>query len=258
MEMKTCFITCCQIFLLTVNFIISCLGVVALVIGIWAASTNRDYLDISGDDKNYDSVAVLLAIVGCFILIVGAIGFIGVLCGPRMFGRILLMVYAVIVSIIILVVISGAIAGYVQKDDLKDTFRSDALRTLNRTDVSYNTKNLVTWNDAQKEVHCCGADSFHDWLPVNWSGNGTNFIPESCCATAGGCKTGKSIPYPFIGNATKVWSEGCVNAIIDKVSDQIGAVAGISVAIGVIMILAVATSCLVSILHRRSDRYELV
>ena len=49
---------------------------------------------------------------------------------------------------------------------------------------------------------------------MNWSGNGTNFIPESCCATAGGCKTGKSIPYPFIGNATKVWSEVIHNNII--------------------------------------------
>ena len=55
-------------------------------------STDRDYLEVANNDHNYDSVAVLLAVVGCFILIVGVMGFIGVICGPRMFGRILLMV----------------------------------------------------------------------------------------------------------------------------------------------------------------------
>jgi len=55
-------------------------------------STDRDYLEVADNNHNYDSVAVLLAVVGCFILIVGVIGFIGVICGPRMFGRILLMV----------------------------------------------------------------------------------------------------------------------------------------------------------------------
>jgi len=30
--------------------------------------------------------------------------------------------------------------------------------------------------------------------------------------------------------------QGCVDAIIDKVSDQIGAVAGVSISIGVIMV----------------------
>ena len=45
-------------------------------------------------------------------------------------------------------------------------------------------------------MHCCGADSFRDWLPVNWSGDGMNLIPKSCCATVGGCPN-DSIPYPL-------------------------------------------------------------
>jgi len=43
---------------------------------------------------------------------------------------------------------------------------------------------------------------------VNWSGNGTNLIPKSCCSRVGGCRTGESIPYPIPEGVT-VWSEVC-------------------------------------------------
>jgi len=48
-------------------------------------------LDISGSDDRYNSVAILLAIVGSFILIVGSTGIFGVCCASKFLGRVLLI-----------------------------------------------------------------------------------------------------------------------------------------------------------------------
>ena len=55
-------------------------------------STDRDYLDISSKDDRYNSVAILLAIVGSFIIIVGSSGILGAICASKLPGRILLIV----------------------------------------------------------------------------------------------------------------------------------------------------------------------
>lgn len=47
---------------------------------------------ISDENTNYGGVGALLAVVGFFILIVGAIGLIGVGCGTRKVGRFMLLV----------------------------------------------------------------------------------------------------------------------------------------------------------------------
>ncbi|XP_065903199.1 tetraspanin-6-like [Dysidea avara] len=213
-------------------------------------STDRDYLDISGNDDRYNNAAILLAIVGSFILIVGSTGIFGVFCASKLIGRILLGFYGVGMSAIILIASGGAIAGYVHKDKLEDTLHDDAYRTLNRTE--HNKDYLRAWNDAQKSVHCCGVESFEDWLPVQWRNDTVGVIPVSCCAKINGCSGEYIVPGEEI-----VWRQGCADAIIDKVSDQIGAVAGFSIAILILMIIAVVMAFTVMRI-KDGDTYEMV
>ncbi|XP_065903196.1 tetraspanin-6-like [Dysidea avara] len=251
MEKKLLCVNISKIGLIIINIIVLCFGIVSLGIGIWAASTDRDYLDISGKDDRYNSVGVLLAIVGSFILIVGSTGIFGICCASKLLGRILLVAYAIVMSIILVMVLGGAIAGYAQRDDLKDTLRDDAYRTLNRTE--HNKEYLRAWNDAQKDVHCCGVDSYQDWLPIQWRNDTIGVIPLSCCAKVNGCSGDYIVPDEEI-----VWTQGCVDAIIDKVSDQIGAVAAISITVLVMMIIAVVMALIVVVFNQKAGKYEVV
>lgn len=53
--------------------------------------TQRDYTNIAdGSDTNFDAYPIVLVVVGVFLLALGTMGLIGVLCGNKVFGRVLL------------------------------------------------------------------------------------------------------------------------------------------------------------------------
>ena len=51
-------------------------------------------------------------------------------------------------------------------------------------------------------MHCCGVDSYRDWLDVQWHNDIIGVIPESCCAKVHGCGGEYIVP----GNYT-VWTQ---------------------------------------------------
>ena len=54
---------------------------------------DRDYTEIvDGSDTNFDAYPIVLIVIGSFILILGAMGIVGALCGDKVLGRILLFV----------------------------------------------------------------------------------------------------------------------------------------------------------------------
>ena len=61
-------------------------------------TVDTEYTDIAdGSDTNFNAYPILLIVVGCFILILGAVGFLGALCGDKAVGRVLLFVVRKIV-----------------------------------------------------------------------------------------------------------------------------------------------------------------
>ena len=56
-------------------------------------TVDTEYTDIAdGSDTNFNAYPIVLIVVGCFILILGAVGFLGALCGDKKVGRVLLFV----------------------------------------------------------------------------------------------------------------------------------------------------------------------
>ena len=52
---------------------------------------DRDYTNIGdGSDTNYNAYPIVLVVAGSLILILGAVGFLGAICGNKALGRILL------------------------------------------------------------------------------------------------------------------------------------------------------------------------
>ncbi|XP_065903189.1 tetraspanin-6-like [Dysidea avara] len=254
-----------RVFLFITNVIVTAIGILALVVGIWAAATDRDYTSIADDDDtNIDAYPIVLIVVGSVIIILGGTGFGGAICGAKKVCRVILMIYAIVMGIIVLVALAGGIAAYVRRDDIEDTFRENANRTLHLTPTRKDY--LIDWNDAQKDIHCCGVTNYTDWLQVEWINSTNNasdvdepVIPVSCCATVNGCDDPVAIfPEDIESGRYKVWSDGCVNEIVDRVSDQIGVVAGVSITVAVLLILAVVMACFVSLYNPQKEKYEVV
>ena len=53
---------------------------------------SRKYITIADESSEYTGVAVLLIVVGIFVLIIGIVGAVGALFASKVFGRIILIV----------------------------------------------------------------------------------------------------------------------------------------------------------------------
>lgn len=66
------------------------------------------------------------------------------------------------------------------------------------------------------QFHCCGATNYTDWVDINWNRNssleGERLIPESCCATVGGCNAIDGVYFmeedlTYNGGNATVWTQ---------------------------------------------------
>ena len=61
-----------------------------LGIGIWAKIEGQNYVIITDNSSQFTEVAVLVIVVGLFVLIVGGVGVVGAIFANTIFGRIVL------------------------------------------------------------------------------------------------------------------------------------------------------------------------
>lgn len=236
-----------RVFLFITNVCVALIGALALGVGIWGLTRDRDYTNIGdGSDTNYNAYPIVLVVAGSLILILGAVGFLGAICGNKALGRILLFFYAIAMGIIVLLALAGGIAAYVRRDDLEEDFRESAESTLNATATNNDTGYLNDWNTVQTDLHCCGANNYEDWANIRWYRNESSpefrelgLVPVSCCSTVGGCNSSEFIYADDINSTDSqvdVWDEGCVDAVVDRISDQIGVIAGVSITVAVLLV----------------------
>ena len=66
------------------------LGLIVMIIGIWAKVDGQNYVVITDNSSQFTEVAVLVIVVGLFVLIVGGVGVVGSIFASHSFGRIIL------------------------------------------------------------------------------------------------------------------------------------------------------------------------
>lgn len=81
-----------------------------------------------------------------------------------------LLQYFVFVFLIFVVMLVGAILGFVFREKVVQTMRQEMYSSLplygNRRDVT------LAWDETQTRLKCCGVESYRDWY---------GSIPQSCC-----------------------------------------------------------------------------
>uniref|UniRef100_A0A8I5ZUS8 Tetraspanin n=1 Tax=Rattus norvegicus TaxID=10116 RepID=A0A8I5ZUS8_RAT len=169
---------------------------------------------------------VVIIAVGAFLFLVAFVG----CCGACKENYCLMITFAIFLSLIMLVEVAVAIAGYVFRDQVKSEFSKSFQKQMQNYLTDNKTATIL--DKLQKENKCCGASNYTDWERI--PGMAKDRVPDSCCINITvGC-----------GNDFKestIHTQGCVETIAAWLRKNVLLVAG--AALGIAFVLGIIFSC---------------
>jgi len=229
---------CIKFLLFGFNLIFAMTGIALIVAGGVIQGLYSQYLDFLGN--TFLNTPILLVIVGVIIF---AITFFGC-CGAVKDNHCMIMTFAVLLALIFVIELGAGISSYVMRVKLHVIIETDMEKGL----MNYNKKGsegvTQTWDIAQHELKCCGAQDFTDWR------NSTmlmahNSVPDSCCITdTEECGKGLADPNKPLQDVIKViYTNGCLNKFQEMVTKNVAVVGALGVIIALIQIIGVVFAC---------------
>ncbi|KAF4096520.1 CD63 antigen [Onychostoma macrolepis] len=192
---------CIKYLLFFFNLIFWLCGLALIILGLLAkVSINTTVVT-----KGYSGSPLVLLVVGVVILFIAFFG----CCGAWKENYCMVTTFAVILSLIIIVEIGAAIAGYVLRRNLTDVLN----KAFDGMITGYNeTDNREAIDAIQQQYKCCGGNSSDDWLKSKFIP--TNSVPDTCCKN-----NTKNCGNGAIHDTNKIYTEGC-QPILDKFLKQ--------------------------------------
>ncbi|KAL4231235.1 Tetraspanin-33 [Mactra antiquata] len=232
------------------NFMLWLCGGIMLGIGVWAyIEKSKDfYQDIQTVYDVLADLSLLLIIAGSIIFFVGYAGCIGALrenlCWLRIF-------YAIIIGIV-LFEITIAVLAFVKKDEMR-SWVSDVLKEGMILRYQDDEDAVMDW--FQENIKCCGINGYKDWnknmyfncTKENPSGLRCG-VPYSCCKDPDALNPG--IPNILCGAGalndsltftatSKIFTIGCIDAIIQFGEENLPIIGGVVLGIGIPQLLGI-------------------
>ncbi|CAH8431399.1 unnamed protein product [Schistosoma rodhaini] len=194
MASPSCAYKCLKIFLAVFNILIFACGIALIVVGSISRVAIINYS--SGIDSNINCLLIFVIVFGCFLLLLGFLGF----CGLSTENTCCLIVYTVLLSVMVAAEIAAGIAAVALKKDVKTQFLSSVKSLVPVYDKNPNFKKFL--DKIQQEFQCCGSESSNDYTSVGQT------IPDSCKNTT----------------SKVTYSNGCSNKVISFFEKYIVAV----------------------------------
>ncbi|XP_041365871.1 tetraspanin-18-like [Gigantopelta aegis] len=248
-----CGITSARVLLVLFNTVLVLCGLALLGIGLWVkvdpkVGKVQDLAELQSDTRYIYISSYVLIGVGGFVVIVGVFG----CCGGLTSNRCLLGLYIFLLIIVFLGHIAAAIMAIVFKVEVLGNIKRDLLLNLREEYRPGRAQYTRPWDFVQAWLDCCGVNGFKDYrnvFPLN-STCPTN-VPNSCC-TLKSSDPDDIIPVDEkkcqleaktdVGGPN-VKTKGCIDAIMDKITQYNGILIGIAVGLAVIEILGVILAC---------------
>ncbi|NXK42701.1 CD63 protein, partial [Piprites chloris] len=218
---------CVKFLVFFFNFIFWVCGVALIAIGIYAQVALGKALVVSSGSSAGTPVAIL--VLGVIIFFISFFG----CCGAWKESYCMVTTFAVLLSIIFLVEIAAAIAGYVFKDKVRSVLNEGLQEAMNE----YGEDPAVTeeLDDLQRNFNCCGAINYTDWANIKqFQANDT--VPRSCCRV--NTTTCNVHPSP-----ATVYEKGCLQSIEGWMKKNILVVAAVALGIAFFEILGIIFAC---------------
>ncbi|KAL5479511.1 hypothetical protein EMCRGX_G023038 [Ephydatia muelleri] len=244
MEFCVCFRRFFVFGIVIINAIVALLGLVLLIYGGVSLGQGKDYFAITSGTATFTRVPVLMIIVGLFITIVGIVGAVGAFFSSTAFGRVMLLVYSVILALLVVCEFGGGIAAGVLRTTVETFFTNSANDTF-RSVVANDTNNQYrkTWDNFQQTFQCCGVKSYTDWSTIL-----NQPIPLSCCPpSTSTCDS----------NADKLYRMGCVTKVVSEITKYFAGIAAGAILFALLQVFGIVASCFV-VFYKPQDKYEVV
>lgn len=132
--------------------------------------------------------------------------------------------YFVFTFLIFVVMLVGAILGYVFREKVVQTMRQEMYSSL----PQYGNRRGITlaWDETQTRLKCCGIESYRDWY---------GSIPESCCQETYGGQRKPCIDAP---SPLTLHVNGCRNVTTEFIRQHASIIAGSGITVAVLLIFA--------------------
>ncbi|GAU88503.1 hypothetical protein RvY_01190 [Ramazzottius varieornatus] len=223
-------------FMISFNLLLFIFGIVLIALG---AAAKAQYYDLSNYfDHNTGlggtiSPAALLIAVGVFI---AALSFLGCFTAVKeTYG--LLVTFAVLLGILFIIQFAGAIAMYVQKDNMTRQVGpalSDMMKHYNASATQEGYNSTTTMDNLQKSWSCCGVNGYTDWYGQ------LKGVPQSCCIQPNCSGTSEGELTPVCGGklpSCPVYIHGCKAPFENALEKGLKGVAGAGIAFAIIELI---------------------
>ncbi|XP_039269578.2 tetraspanin-15-like isoform X1 [Styela clava] len=247
--------------LLLYNFIFWLLGFCLISLGVYSEIMRQQYS--SEANAVFLTPSVVLCFIGSFCFIFATLGGIGALRDN------LCMLKTFVYSILFFVIIelTCGILALVFKEPAKDFVNHFILKGLTTYYDDRDMKDVIDY--VQREFQCCGGELYRDW-EVNVYHNCTApgptacGVPYSCCLQENGTININSmcgydtINLKIFEANSFVYTEGCINAVIDFFLINLNVLAGILLGVFLPQITGILlgtfyASCIADIMRKQRD-----
>uniref|UniRef100_A0A8C3J9V5 Tetraspanin-7 n=1 Tax=Calidris pygmaea TaxID=425635 RepID=A0A8C3J9V5_9CHAR len=210
-------ITCLKSVLLTYTFVFWVSGIVLLAVGVWGRVSLAVYFSLL--DEKATNVPFVLVGAGTVVVLLGTFGCFATCRGSTW----MLKLYAMLLSLIFLIVLVAAVVGFVFRHEIKTNFESNldlALRDYNVTA----DRHSEAVDTIQRTLHCCGVQNYSDWERTEYFTQ--RGFPRSCCKSQDDCSE-EDLKDPSKAKQ-KVFVDGCFFLVTSTMESKMSVVAGIS------------------------------
>jgi hypothetical protein len=215
------------------NIVFLLSGVGVLAVGVWTLVAKHQYVVLL-TNATYEVAAWVLVVAGCLVVIVTAIGCIGVLRENRFF----ILMYTFALLLIFLLEAMVGIMSFLYEPHVADELNLN----LNKTFIdNYKVDDSKTRaiDQMQIEYKCCGANQFEDWQYSHWQRENLSEglkVPDSCCKTL----------TPHCGKSdhpSNIHYTGCRHRLADEIRDHLLILGSVGLGICVLQIFGMIFSC---------------
>ncbi|XP_029995179.1 CD63 antigen [Sphaeramia orbicularis] len=220
---------CVKFLIFFFNFIFWLCGLALIVVGILVQIALHKSFTIR--DPSASGAPIVIIVVGVVIFFITFFG----CCGAWKENYCMVTTFAILLSLIILVEIAAAIAGYIYRGKLNNVVQDSLADMI----TNYNTSSAEfreTVDKLQEDLHCCGINSSLDWRHFNPDGKS---VPDSCCKNVTeGCGMGA------MTDADKVYQKGCHDVLVEQLKKNLLWVIVAAVVIAFLQIMGIVFACL--------------
>ncbi|KAM9351312.1 CD63 antigen [Symphorus nematophorus] len=220
---------CVKFLLFFFNFIFWLCGLALVVLGILVQMALHNTFMIK--DPSASGAPIVIIGVGVVIFFIAFFG----CCGAWKENYCMVTTFAVLISLVIIVEIAAAIAGYIFRKKISAVVQDSLTDMIN----NYNNGTdefKKTVDQLQEDLKCCGVNSSSDWRTFKPEGNS---VPDSCCVNVTAkCGIGA------MTDASKVHQKGCHDAVEALLKRNIQWVIVAALVIAFLQIMGIVFACM--------------